>query len=156
MFTHQQQDFLSFFFFPFFSFFFLSFWVWFWFHFFLVNHIDKPKKFVLQKKKFKSILHNFEHPNFFLLKSFVMTCLYIPFIFFARFSHQVFLLRGGWLHIPKKKKGSEKGGGGEEKRRLLSFCTRVFLFVNYVISQTGEHPEEDLVKFGYKLIVNFY
>jgi len=64
------------------------------------------------------------------------------------------LLRGGWLqHIPKRKrkregkgregKGSE-GRGEKEKRRLLSFCTRVFLFVNYVISQIGEHPEVDL------------
>jgi hypothetical protein len=62
-------------------------------------------------------------------------------------------------HIPKRKRkregkgreGKGRGGGGKEKRRLLSFCTRVFLFVNYVIGQTGEHPEEDLAEFGYKL-----
>jgi len=130
MFTHQQQDFLSFFFFPFFFFFFFSFWVWFWFHFFLVNHIDKPKKFVLQKKNLSPFCTILNIQIFFLLKSFVMTCLYIPFIFFARFSHQVFLLRGGWLHIPKKKKGSEKGGGGGKRKGASFLSAPGFFFLS--------------------------
>jgi hypothetical protein len=72
----------------------------------------------------------------------------------ARFSHQGFFAERGLVAYPQKKKRRE--GRGKEKRRLLSFCTRVFLFVNYVRSQTGEHPEEDLVKFGYKLNVKVF